>query len=89
MPLHVECKSANPLERLLSVLASGCFSHVSLGHSSTDDAPPPYMSYDVVAALVGSSGSMLTTLHNLPLVRPDDQPPAALALLTRLRSLTL
>ena len=78
-----------PLERLLSVLASGCFSHVSLGHCSIEDAPPLHMPYDVVAALVGSSGSMLTALHNLPLVRLDDQPPAALALLPQLRSLTL
>ncbi len=78
-----------PLERLLSVLASGCFGHVSLGHRRTAEAPPPEMPTQIVAALTGSSSSMLTAFHNLPLVQPEDQPPAALAAFTQLRTLTL
>ncbi len=76
------------LLQLLAVLLSGCFASVDLRNRLARSPPLLRVPELVVAALLRSK-STLTVLHDLPLVKPEEQPPALLRLFSRLRSLTL
>jgi len=94
-PLHLdvaeEFTDKPTPQQLQAVLTSERFCGVRLYYSVQDEQwpPPPQLPPLVVSALAGSA-SMLTALHDLPLIEPrSGSPELVLAAFTQLRELSL